>query len=298
MGAGLALIVGEGYWARNTISISAEKPPSADGLYGDDLGGKPLSVLIIGDSSIVGYGMTRIDDTPPAMLGVGLAHVLDRPIEINSRAVIGAKSSDLDSQIDAGADTEPDIALIVIGANDVTHARRPSEASRELTAAINRLTGMGAKVIVATCPDLGSVKPLPQPLRMLARIVSRRLATLQATAGVRAGARTVSLAGLLGSLFDAKADIMFGVDRFHPSREGYANMISVILPVIAASVREREEFVPSDTPRDMLPIAAAALRASSRGGTELAPAGKWAAVRHRRATWAPHYRLPRRRARV
>ena len=76
-------------------------------------------------------------------------------------------------------------------------------------------------MVVGTCPDLGTIRPIQPPLRWLARRWSRQLAAAQTVAVVRAGGRTVSLGDLLGPQFDAAPEQMFGADRFHPSAEGY-----------------------------------------------------------------------------
>ena len=55
--------------------------------------------------------------------------------------------------------------------------------------------------MVGTCPDLGTIRPIAQPLRAYARRLSRELAAAQTIAVVAAGGRTVSLGDLLGPEF-------------------------------------------------------------------------------------------------
>lgn len=292
LAAPLFVLISEGAFARRAIGTSDERPPSADGMYGDDLAGTPVSCLILGDSAAVGYGMTSADATPPGMVGLGLAHVLDRPVQITSVAVVGAQTSDLDAQIDQGLQSNPDIALIVIGTNDVTHRVLPAESARRLTAAVRRLTEAGCDVVVGTCPDLGTIKPLPQPLRSVARTWSRRLAARQGVAALAGGGRAVSLGGLLGPIFASRADVMFGEDHFHPSEKGYAHMVSVVIPSLASCVRDRNtdmtyasEPPRTELPTDVLPVAEAAQQAAQHAGTELVQTGRWATLRRRRRSY-------------
>ena len=56
-----------------------------------------------------------------------------------------------------------------------------------------------------TVPDLGTIQPIPQPLRAYARWQGRSLARAQTMATVSAGGRAVSLGDLLGPVFSAKA---------------------------------------------------------------------------------------------
>lgn len=275
--------------ARRRIGTTDAVPPSADGVYGDDLPGESLRLLILGDSTSVGYGMEHADQTPAALAGLGLAHVLDRPIDVRSFAVVGARSSHLIDQIAKATATNdvweqrgPDLAMILIGANDVTHSVPRALAARQLARAVRELRAQGAEVVVGTCPDLGTVKPLPQPLRAMARRRSRQLAKAQAVAALEAGARTVSLADLLGDLFVTMADQLFGSDNFHPSATGYAHLMSFLVASGAAAWRERDEIETAARGTDMS-IDEAVTDAVEHAGTELVPTrgGRWARVRRR-----------------
>ncbi len=291
VGAGAAVtgyygvLIGESLMARRAIGMTEDRPPSADGVYGDDLPGQPIRCLLLGDSAIVGYGMTTADATPPALLGIGLAHVLDTPVDVHSEAVVGAQTEDLREQINRGLTYQPDIAVIVIGTNDVTHQLvGPHASARVLGAAVRRLVAAGSEVVVGTCPDLGTVQPIPQPLRWVARRRSRALARRQMMAVVAAGGRAVSLGDLLGPIFTEKYDLMFGADRFHPSATGYANMASVLVPSMAAAMRERatEASAVTEPPRDLMSLDEAADRAGRLSGTEVSQQGRWATVLRRR----------------
>ena len=276
--AALAFLYGERVWTKRAVGTTTDRPPSPDGLYGSDLGGSTLNVLFLGDSAAVGYGMKEVQHTPPALLGEGLAHVLDRPVYIRSRATVGAQSKDLFEQINAGIRPWPDVAVCVIGTNDVTHIRPSKKASEELASAIQYLRSGGTKVIVGTTPDLGTIRMIPQPLRTLSRAWSRYLAEKQTIAALNAGARTVSLGDLLGVLFDEHPDRMFGFDKFHPSAEGYANLVNVLLAPVVAAVREAEPL----EGHEITSVSKAAHEAVQNAGTEVTMTGKVASLLRRR----------------
>jgi lysophospholipase L1-like esterase len=295
VGAGAAVtgyygvLFGESILARRAIGMTEDRPPSADGVYGDDLPGRPIRCILLGDSALVGYGVDSADATPPSLIGVGLAHVLDTPVDVHSMAVVGARTTDLREQVNRGLTYKPDIAVIVVGTNDVTHHLLSSPPSdRLLGTTVQRLVAADCEVVVGTCPDLGTIRPLPQPLRWVARRRSRALARRQMVAVVAAGGRAVSLGDLLGPVFDEKYDLMFGADRFHPSATGYANMASVLVPSMAAAMRERAveaQFGPpvlSEPPRDLMSLDEAAHRAGRQSGTEVSRQGRWATVLRRR----------------
>ena len=304
-GALYGLLKAQAKLARRAIGPADAATPNADGSYGGNLLGDPISLLLLGDSAAAGYGMTDPLDTPAAMIGEGLAAITGRPVRVTSRAFVGARSADLDAQIDAGVHTEPDVAVIVIGANDVTHSVRPSDAVRRLDQAVRRLRDVGCEVVVGTCPDLGTIGPIAPPLRQLAREWCRRMAAAQTIATVEAGGRSVSLAQLLGRQFAAAPGELFGADRFHPSLAGYASMVAALLPSIAVAVgywdldEDALEVAPGDA---VLPVSFAAVEAAEVAGTEVSPTqvggsdrgprGRWAQLRHRRRALVPSRSAP------
>lgn len=240
-GASIGLVVAEAKLARRTIGPALDSPPRADGLFGEHLAaaGRPLRFAVLGDSTAAGYGVERAQDTPGALLAAALAAHAGRPVLLQNAARVGACSDRLEEQVDALLAREPDVipqvVAIMIGANDITHRMPPVRAAAQLGEAVARLRAAGCEVVVGTCPDLGTIRPIQPPLRWLARRWSRRLATLQSRAVHEAGGRSVPLGALLGPEFATRSEL-FGPDRFHPSAEGYATAASAVLPALAAAV--------------------------------------------------------------
>jgi lysophospholipase L1-like esterase len=295
-----ALLREEARAARRRVEARRQDdPPSGDGIYGRGRG-KPISFTVLGDSSAVGLGVERAAQTPGVLIASALAELAERPVRLTRLAVSGARSPQLDAQVDAALEEAPDVALIMIGANDVTHRTRPAVSVRHLGDAVRRLSEAGAEVVVGTCPDLGTIRPIGQPLRTLARRWSRQMAAAQTIAVVEAGGRTVSLGSVLGPSF-ASDRTLFSHDEFHPSAAGYAHAAAVILPSVAdslgvwpASADRGRGTLRRDSVR---PVASAAARAASRPGTEVqsaeingsatGPRGRWALLRRRRPPEIP-----------
>lgn len=306
-GAGLlggslfALLVGQAWWAKRVIGPPRGNPPEVDGRYGDarhgDAEGEPVRLAILGDSTACGLGVWTVDETPGALLAGGLAALADRPVDLRSFAVVGAQSRDLEPQVNSALAVGADVAAIIIGANDVTHVVRPQESVRLLEGAVRRLRENGCEVVVATCPDLGTIQPLRTPLRQCARAWSRRIAAAQTIVAVEAGARSVSLGSLLGPEFAAAPAELFGPDHYHPSAAGYTSAAAALLPSVAASLGfwpADEEPPGATTTSGVLPISFAAVRAAKDSGTEVAatevggrtrgPRGRWASLRRHHPT--------------
>lgn len=284
---GVGLLLGQAAHARRTIPRAEAPPPRGDGCYGARFRGTPLTMVILGDSVAAGYGATKPRETPGALLATGVSRRLRRPVRLHRLAVVGATSARLAPQVEAALELRPDLAVIIIGGNDVTHRKNQAAAVRHLVTAVRQLRAAGAQVVVGTCPDLGTVQPIRPPLRWLARRWSRQLAAAQTVAVVEEGAWTVSLADLLGPRFAAEPHRLFGHDRFHPSPEGYATAAAALLPTVLAALGATRPTTPSAV--RSLPQAAAT--AVQRGGTEVSgaavagrergPTWRWAALRQR-----------------
>lgn len=262
--------------ARRVIPMAEAPPPRGDGVYGAKFGGKPLNLVILGDSSAAGFGVHRPRETPGALFATGISRRLRRPVRLHRLAVVGCMSSGLPYQVDAALEYGPDLAIILIGGNDVTHASARAAAVRHLGDTVRRLRVAGCKVVVGTCPDIGAIQPIKPPLRWLVRRWSRQLAAAQTVAVVREGGRTVSIGNLLGPMFEADPVRMFSSDRFHPSAEGYARAAAVMMPTVMAALGEDERTPLAESVRTLPEAADAAVRAP---GTEVSPAGRWARLR-------------------
>jgi len=277
--------------ARKAIGRIDAPVPDATGWYGRGRPGPAIKIALLGDSSAAGYGVDKVEETPGALLGSGVAAGADRRVHLREFCVSGAKSIQLATQVDTALLTEPDVAVILIGANDVTNQTLPSESVRYLSEAVRRLHDADIAVVVGTCPDLGTIEPVQQPLRWLARRASRQLAAAQTIGAVEQGGRTVSLGDLLGPEFEANPRELFGPDHYHPSAEGYATAAMAILPTVCAalSLWPADEDRPDVSRREgFLPVARAAAEAASEAGTEVAaamptgPTGPWALLKRRR----------------
>jgi len=214
-----------------------EQAPSADRVWRPGYDGTPIELLVLGDSIAAGLGAERRKDTLGARLARALARRKQRPVRLRTAAIVGSESAALAAQLDALPDDyRADVAVIVVGGNDVTHRIPVSRSVASLEEAIERLRHDGTEVVVGTCPDLGALRPVPQPLRSLGSRLSRQLAQAQARAATAAGAWAVSLRHVVGPFFISNPDEMFSLDRFHPSAVGYRRTADALLPSVLAAL--------------------------------------------------------------
>jgi lysophospholipase L1-like esterase len=302
--AGAAALVGVMYaetrLARRRIPKAVEPPPiSHDTIWaaaGVSPRRPPIRIAVLGDSTAAGYGVSRDRDTPAARIAIGISEAARRPVHVANVAAVGAETPDLPVQITALGTARPELAIIMVGANDCIERTPPSVAVPYLQDVVRALRTLGAEVVVGTCPDLGTIRPLAQPLRAYARRLSRNMARAQTVAVVQAGGRTVSLGDLLGPLFTSRLEL-FSADRFHPSAAGYAEAANAMLPscLDALGLRTRARSAGAFTGR-VKPVARAAAQAVNRPGTEVAAAERFGRTSDRRGPLAQlQRRLPRRR---
>ncbi|MFB8281754.1 SGNH/GDSL hydrolase family protein [Nocardia colli] len=243
------LLMAQAGAARGVIGRDTSKPPEADGIYTPGClvperwrSGKQadLHLMIFGDSTAAGVGCLVADEVPGVRLARGLALATGQRIRLSTKAISGATSKGLSGQVDAMfvAGPPPDAAVILIGANDITKKHSVRASARRLAAAVARLRTADSVVVVGTCPNLGTVTAIPQPLRTVVHNWSVRLAKAQTVATAVAGGRPVPMGYLLAPEFRAQPELLFSADGFHPSAAGYELAAAQLLPVLLEALDE------------------------------------------------------------
>jgi lysophospholipase L1-like esterase len=242
-GAAYGLLSGQSKQARSIIGMPKDLPLNADGTYlPDGTGPLPpvrhaLSFAVLGDSLAAGLGAETADQLPGARLARGLAEETGGPVRLTTHAISGSRTTELEVQVDRALIDPPDLALVIIGGNDVTSRTRIGTSAELLARQVTRLMNAGTTVVVGTCPDLSIVQPIPQPLRTIASRYGLSLARAQRRELDRIGARAVSIAALLSPEFLARPHDLFSADRFHPNGAGYELAASVLLAPLCDAVR-------------------------------------------------------------
>jgi len=192
-----------------------------------------IRFAVLGDSIAYGVGADDVSHTLASRIST---HLAENGIAAEPRvfAVSGARSADLARQVDRASPWRPHLALIVIGANDLTHLVPVGEAAADLREAVRRLREVGAEVVVAPAPDLSIVPHVPPAYRGLVRDGSALLRKAQVAVTLEEAGRIADADGATSEAF-ARDRSLFAGDRFHPSSTGYRVIAAALAPVLHAA---------------------------------------------------------------
>jgi lysophospholipase L1-like esterase len=194
-----------------------------------------FALAVLGDSIAFGTGASRPADALGPRLVAALAEDgVDASLQVV--AVPGAVSAGLAGQVRQV--TRADLALVVVGANDLTRLVPPATAAQQLGACVRELRQLGADVLVVPAPDLSTVPWVPPAFRALVATASAELQRRQADAVQAAGGVAVPVGADLAQRFRAQP-ALFAADRFHPSSAGYALIAEALAPVVRSVARGR-----------------------------------------------------------
>jgi lysophospholipase L1-like esterase len=198
--------------------------------------GPVLRYAILGDSTTVSQGSTY-DEGYAVASARHLAQT--RQVIWQNFGVSGARAADVaGEQLQKAVRFKPDVALIAVGANDVTHLTSTDSIRTSLVRTITALqkANPNVRIVLTGSPDMGSVPRLPQPTRWLAgeRTISvnqmvEKLIQPQAVAFAPIARET-------GPLFRAHPEL-FARDYFHPNAAGYAVWHMVVNAALDRALR-------------------------------------------------------------
>jgi lysophospholipase L1-like esterase len=231
--------------ARRHRFVSAHPPLEISGTIGPE-DGDPLTLVVLGDSSVAGVGADAAEDT----LTYGVAKALsDRyRVSLHALGVSGSRLADVVSkQLPQVEGLEPDMVLVCVGTNDVTHGTTLREARRQLRLLVDGLAEFApdAKVIVSGLPPAETAVAFRRPLRDLIGLRALLFTRLYRAELTPHGISVFDIAKLTKSAFHGKRE-MFSADMFHPSSAGYAFLGTIY----GRAVREALEAAARDLQPD------------------------------------------------
>jgi lysophospholipase L1-like esterase len=177
-----------------------------------------LRLLVIGDSTAAGVGVTDMRDALPPQLAVILAARRGCTVAWTASARTGATASVTAEVLVPAAPLEQDIAVVLVGVNDVLKMtpRQTWRASMDrLVDALQTHVRPGGQIVLAGVPNLWQFRAFPQPLRAVLSWQGRALdREIRQIAKRRPAVMHVAMPPV-------SSPEMFAEDGFHPNAAAY-----------------------------------------------------------------------------
>lgn len=181
--------------------------------------GPPIRLLFVGDSSAAGVGVARQEQAMPYQCAVSLQQCTGRSVQWQLLAKSGINTAEAIALLERHRLGPADVIVTVLGVNDVTSQRTPSQFLsdyRRLIAKLRMRTGASLAVINGL-PPMNLFTALPNPLRWYLGRYARHLdAHLRVWTATQPQLRHLPLA----SVSQASA---LATDGYHPSPEQYCH---------------------------------------------------------------------------
>jgi lysophospholipase L1-like esterase len=241
------------------------KLPEADGERAGTLGasrrGRPLRLLIVGDSSAAGVGVGTLQQALTGQLLLRLDAALKGPLHWRLVARSGATTAEVLALLagspagsSAGSPAERfDVAVVAAGVNDVTALRTAARWLADVEALTDHLVTRHrvTRVLWSGLPPMHRFPAMPQPLRAVMGLHARgldaalvrwcraRAAGVSGRTAHRDGAAAPGISHAvshvpLPPMTDASA---VADDGFHPGPAAYAAWADTLVPHILAPRR-------------------------------------------------------------
>jgi lysophospholipase L1-like esterase len=198
-----------------------------------------LTLAVLGDSIAYGTGArSSADALGPRLTAALTAEGFD--VSLHVLAVPGAVSGDLVPQVERARPLRPDLAVVVIGANDLARFVPVDRAVGSLSSALRELRALGTDVVLVPAPDMSSIPFVPPALRAAVQRACGVLQREQAEVAEAAGCTVASVAAEVAGEFGSDP-ALFSHDRFHPSSAGYARIAAALAPYVLDAAGERRD---------------------------------------------------------
>jgi len=212
----LPVVLAQGIWVRRRTP----RLPDAEGqAWGSIAGtGAGINLVLLGESTVAGVGASTHQGALACKTATFLSRLIDRTVNWRAIGRSGITARETLTELAPRLEgTRADVAVIVLGVNDVLHFTSSRRWAREISLLISAIRGScgNIPVVLAGVPQMNHFPALPNPLGFVLGLQSSRLD--EVTCGLAA-----SMDGVLYSGVDLKnRQDLFSVDGFHPSAAGY-----------------------------------------------------------------------------
>ncbi|GAC1032334.1 SGNH/GDSL hydrolase family protein [Pseudomonas sp. No.21] len=210
----MPLVLPQALYTRRTALRLAPAAGPDQGLVGAEFAGEPLRILLIGESTVAGVGVSCLQLALPGQLAAALSRQLRRPVAWRACGENGITASEACERLLPQVQDEPvDLVLLVFGVNDTTHFSSTVAWRESLRRLAAPFMARGVEVVFAAVPPLQHFSALPWLLRRLlgwrARLLDMQVRALADELGAEHCAASIAM----------QADYL-ALDGYHPSQLG------------------------------------------------------------------------------
>lgn len=184
-----------------------------------------MRILVTGDSTAVGTGASRSEDSTAGRLGAIYPNA-----DIENISENGLKIGELETKL-RYLQGKYDLIVIQIGANDIVRFTRLSFIEKKLDLILKNVTGRSEKVVVITSGNIGLAPLFKKPL---SNLISNRTWHVRNIFMNRVREYPNALYADLykereDDIFIKDIERYYAKDHFHPSSDGYKVWFSAII---------------------------------------------------------------------
>lgn len=210
-------------------AISQHRSMPAVSPYEQNPENPTMNILVAGDSTGVGTGVTDNRDSIAGRIGRDYPHA-----QITNISENGLTLAALAKKLTAHTEANYDMVVLQIGANDVVGVRGLGMIAPELRTVLDQAEAKGKRVVLITAGNIGLAPIFRWPLS--AYLTKRTLAVRQLFMKEAATRNTVTYVDLFESaetdIFSTDITRYYALDRFHPSGAGYGVWYEKVQQVI------------------------------------------------------------------
>lgn len=197
--------------------------------------GPGLNYVLLGDSLGVGQG-GDYEQGFAVLTATNLSK--EYIVTMTNFSISGAVIADISAQFKKSVSLKPNLILISVGGNDVTHLTPLSKVKTGLENLIEEIINANCmtKIVLTGSPDMGAVTRFPQPLRHLAGARSDQINLVFTEVSKKYDLTLVPLSKETGPIFRSDPTLL-AVDNFHPNTRGYEVMVNVINKSLTESLK-------------------------------------------------------------
>ncbi|HXG90647.1 MAG TPA: SGNH/GDSL hydrolase family protein [Vicinamibacterales bacterium] len=212
-----------------TLQLQAAAAPLSFGSSG-----AVIRYVVLGDSTAAGVGAPYEDG-----IAVQTARHLGETSQVTMHnfGVSGARMRDvLEKQLAQAEALRPNLVLLSVAANDVTHLTSIPSMRRRLREIVQRLRAANpdVRIVVTGAPDMGSPPRIPWLLRWVASLRTKMVNRMFKSEVASLNLVFAPIAEQTGPLF-REDRTLFHADRFHPNARGYATWVVVLNQALPAA---------------------------------------------------------------